>query len=260
MANEKDNLKSGAQGKMSEVARIIAEVVASLSKRFITHADATRIAEGVVPSELLNMDKVTGTGGDILTRGKSGVGSSGGPTAFWGKAVTALNGVAGAASITADTGVVITPDTTAKTVKVGLTYPPTTTAKAITDISISGGGLYHSYFPTVVANNGAQVNNAFISNIVTSVIVGSSSLVGGVGIKSAGTGLTVGISGNNVIFTNTASPFPSNGLTRTVDIITSASWNGTSLIYTGQRLTFVAGLLTGVTNLSNITITAEACN
>lgn len=94
----------------------IAETVSSLMQLFPSRDEVKTIAEDAVPAELLRLDSTSGSGGDVLLRGKAAVNSSP-PTAFWGKAVMALKYLTtyltGKIEIKASTGIEITPDATA---------------------------------------------------------------------------------------------------------------------------------------------------
>lgn len=94
MPNDQDNQIPPQQQQSPDTRQIIMETVQQLTQMFPTRDEAETIAKNAVPPELVDIDKSPGNGGDVLRRGKapvvSGYANTAPPTAYWGKAVTAL--------------------------------------------------------------------------------------------------------------------------------------------------------------------------
>jgi len=93
MPNEQD-IHIPQPKQAPDARQIIMETVQQLTQMFPTRDEAETIAKNAVPSELVDIDRSPGNGGDVLRRGKAPVVSdyanTAPPAAYWGKAVTAL--------------------------------------------------------------------------------------------------------------------------------------------------------------------------
>ncbi|MCK9518209.1 MAG: hypothetical protein M0R74_04135 [Dehalococcoidia bacterium] len=93
MPNEQD-IHIPQPKQAPDARQIIMETVQQLTQMFPTRDEAETIAKNAVPSELVDIDRSPGNGGDVLRRGKapvvSGYANTAPPAAYWGKAVTAL--------------------------------------------------------------------------------------------------------------------------------------------------------------------------
>lgn len=93
MLNEQD-IQIPQPKQAPDARQIIMETVQQLTQMFPTRDEAETIAKNAVPPELVDIDRSPGNGGDVLRRGKapvvSGYANTAPPTAYWGKAVTAL--------------------------------------------------------------------------------------------------------------------------------------------------------------------------
>lgn len=96
MLNEQD-IQIPQPKQAPDARQIIMETVQQLTQMFPTRDEAETIAKNAVPPELVDIDRSPGNGGDVLRRGKapvvSGYANTAPPTAYWGKAVTALKAI-----------------------------------------------------------------------------------------------------------------------------------------------------------------------
>ena len=165
--------------QQQDALQIIAETAVELSQLFPTRDEVQAIAKDLIPAELVDLDSSTGTGGDVLCRGKAEVNTQP-PTSYWGKAVMALKYAAtyltGRVEIKASTGIEITPVATPGSES--LTFKNT----GVTSINGSTG--------IVTLTAGAGITGTVSGGVITITNDGVRKLTAGAGVTLSPAGGT----------------------------------------------------------------------
>jgi hypothetical protein len=169
-------------------------LMSSLLKMFPTRQELFTAAGQMIPTTLRHLDNTPGAGGDVMRLGRASIGQI--ATAYWGKAVTAINNIlTGNVQIVGGVGVSVTNDEANKTLAIFNT--------GVTSIGTLYGGVGVTSNDDSIGISAIGQNINFKNNGVTKI----SDLVGAVTVSTApalspsnkpGINATVAKSGNDI--------------------------------------------------------------